>query len=52
MRLSLGGGFLLPLAIIAGGIAMAVARDEPLWLMYCSLLAIAAGMLARRTTGS
>lgn len=52
MRISLVGGVLLPLAIIGGGIAMAVARDEPLWLVYCSLLAIATGMLARRTTGS
>lgn len=43
---------LLPLSILAIGIWMAVNTNEPMWLVFAAVLAMAAGYIARRTLGS
>lgn len=42
---------LLPLTLVAAGIGMALTRDEPMWLVFAAVLAIATSFMARRTSG-
>jgi len=46
------GLIVVPLAILAFGIGMALSLGDPLWLVYSALLAMAAGYITRRTFGS
>lgn len=44
--------YLLPLAILAVGIYMAVNSGEPMWLVFAAVAAIATGFMARNFLGS
>lgn len=46
------GVVVLPLAMIAGGVGMALTREDPMWLVFGAVLAIATSFLARRNSGS
>ncbi|MGD9670060.1 MAG: hypothetical protein AB7U75_13520 [Hyphomicrobiaceae bacterium] len=46
------GVIVLPLAIVAGGTGMALTRDDPVWLVFGAVLAIATSYLMRRNSGS
>ncbi len=43
---------LLPLAVLAIGVYMAVNSGDPMWLVFGAVLAMATGYLARRIFGS
>jgi len=44
--------FAMPLAILAGGTALALRLDDPLWLVFSAVLAILTGYTARKFFGS
>lgn len=46
------GIVVVPLAMIAAGVGMAMTRDDPMWLVFGAVLAIATSFLARRNSGS
>ncbi len=46
------GVVVLPLAIIAGGVGMALTRSDPMWLVFGTVLSIATSYLARKNSGS
>lgn len=46
------GVVVVPLAMIAAGVGMAMTRDDPMWLVFGAVLAIATSFLARRNSGS
>jgi hypothetical protein len=46
------GAVVLPLAIIAGGVGMALTRSDSMWLVFGAVLAIATSYLARKYSGS
>lgn len=46
------GVVLLPLAMVATGVGMALTRGEPMWLVVGAVLAMATSFLARKDLGS
>lgn len=46
------GTVVLPLAMVATGIGLALTRDDPMWLVFGAVMAIATSFLARRISGS
>lgn len=44
--------YVVPLGILGAGVAMALRNDDPLWLVFCAVLAIITGYMARRYFGS
>ncbi len=43
---------LIPLTVLAVAVYMAVNTDDPMWLVFGAVLAMAAGYIARRNLGS